>query len=560
LLINVDQRETFLAALQSGQSPASQLEVSLAAGRHNKQVYTPQTTWKTRPGEEIAIRIEQLTRRFRNLTVVDHLSLNIRRGEIYGFLGSNGAGKTTSIKMLVGLLQPDEGHAWMTGYDVWEEPSATKRDVRNISGYVPDRSLLYERLTGHELLAFLGQVRGLPETEMQERLATLLDLRIALNADFSNLAFEVKMTIDAQDGFGQTPLHWAAGRAHADVVSLLLSYNVDVHICDQRGETPLFLAVGNKRSRNTIQLLLEAGADVNAQASYNGFTPLHEAIWRARSVEHEDIIQLLLDSGADVYTRDLQGRTPFHTAKGKPQLLVLLSEHMEKAGPPPALTSEQFVVEEIELHPHKREAVTLVKDALLARWVLDNPPRLLASITTTYSRFNALAVSPDGETVALAPAQEPVELRRWDDFSLLPPGGIPISDEATSLAFSPDERWLALADRQEAIYVIDRTNGKVTAKTEGGEWTSALLFDPGSTLLASACSFQGGGYVRLDKLSNEGQLTTLHELQRSDYKTPANVFVDSLIDLAFSPDGRWLAWKYCALPCRDRSVAMAGIH
>jgi WD40 repeat protein len=336
-----------------------------------------------------------------------------------------------------------------------------------------------------------------------------------------------------------TPLHCATTE---EVARLLIAWNADVNARGWMGQTPLHVAAAQGRLA-LVHLLIQHGADVNAQASHNGFTPLHEAIWQARSVEreNEDIIRLLLENGANVYARDLQGRTPFHIAKGKPQLLAILSEYRGKIGPPPALTPELFVIEEIELHPHKREAVTIVKGALLARWTLDDPPHLLTDTTTTYSRFYALAVSPDGETVALAPAQEPVELRRWDDFSPLSPDGIPISNEATSLAFSPNGRWLALADREETIYVIDRTNGKVTAKTEGGEWTSALLFDPSSTLLASACSFQGGGYVRLDKLSNEGQLTTLHELGRSDYKTPKNVFVDSLIDLAFSPDGRWLA-------------------
>lgn len=121
---------------------------------------------------EIAIRIERLSRRFKAFTAVDALDMNIRRGEIYGFLGSNGAGKTTTMKMLVGLLQPDEGQAWIMGHDVWREPLAAKFKF----GYVADRSVLYERLTGREFLNFLAQMRGISRTESEQRIQKLLDL------------------------------------------------------------------------------------------------------------------------------------------------------------------------------------------------------------------------------------------------------------------------------------------------------------------------------------------------------------------------------------------------
>jgi hypothetical protein len=83
--------------------------------------------------------------------------------------------------------------------------------------------------------------------------------------------------------------------------------------------------------------------------------------------------------------------------------------------------------------------------------------------------------------------------------------------------------------------LIDCASGKVTAEIEGGEGTSPMLFDPTSTILASVCSFQGIEHVRLDKLSDEGQLIPLYELWGSD------AFIDRLITLTFSPDGHWLA-------------------
>jgi len=119
-----------------------------------------------------AIRTENLTRSFKRFNAVDNLNLSIAQGEIYGFLGSNGAGKTTTIKMLVGLLEPSGGRAWIAGHNVWTEPLAAKA----VSGYVADRAILYERLTGREFLNFLGQMRGIPLSEAEQRIKDLLDM------------------------------------------------------------------------------------------------------------------------------------------------------------------------------------------------------------------------------------------------------------------------------------------------------------------------------------------------------------------------------------------------
>ncbi len=120
----------------------------------------------------LSLRTEGLTRLYAGFAAVNDLKLAVRQGEIYGFLGPNGAGKSTTIKMLVGLLQPTTGQVWLAGHDVWREPLQAKRAL----GYMADRALLYERLSGHEFLAFLGQFRGLPLRKTEERIATLLDL------------------------------------------------------------------------------------------------------------------------------------------------------------------------------------------------------------------------------------------------------------------------------------------------------------------------------------------------------------------------------------------------
>lgn len=120
------------------------------------------------------IRTQQLTRRYKQVTAVDGLDLAVQRGEIYGFLGANGAGKTTTMKMLVGLLQPDAGHVWIDGHDMWSASASLA--AKAALGYVADRAMLYERLTGREFLAFLAQLRGIPRREANERIEQLLGI------------------------------------------------------------------------------------------------------------------------------------------------------------------------------------------------------------------------------------------------------------------------------------------------------------------------------------------------------------------------------------------------
>ena len=122
----------------------------------------------------LAIRTQQLTRSYKQVTAVDGLDLAVQRGEIYGFLGANGAGKTTTMKMLVGLLQPDAGRVWIDGHDMWSGSASLV--AKAALGYVADRAMLYERLTGREFLAFLAQLRGIPRREANERIEQLLAL------------------------------------------------------------------------------------------------------------------------------------------------------------------------------------------------------------------------------------------------------------------------------------------------------------------------------------------------------------------------------------------------
>lgn len=112
-----------------------------------------------------AIDVQHLTRRFGTFTAVEDLSFDVRTGEVFGFLGSNGAGKSTAIRMMCGLLAPTSGTALIDGVDVTRDPEAVKRRI----GYMSQRFSLYEQLTVDQNIRFFGGVYGLAGARMDER-------------------------------------------------------------------------------------------------------------------------------------------------------------------------------------------------------------------------------------------------------------------------------------------------------------------------------------------------------------------------------------------------------
>jgi ABC-2 type transport system ATP-binding protein len=118
---------------------------------------------------DIAIRVEQLSRRFGRFTAVDQVTFDVRRGEVFGFLGSNGAGKSTTIRMLCGLLTPSSGRAAIDGIDVGRDPEGVKKRI----GYMSQRFSLYELLTVDQNIRFYGGLYGLtgPRLEARRRFA-----------------------------------------------------------------------------------------------------------------------------------------------------------------------------------------------------------------------------------------------------------------------------------------------------------------------------------------------------------------------------------------------------
>jgi ABC-2 type transport system ATP-binding protein len=114
---------------------------------------------------EDIIQAEGLTRRFGDFTAVDAISLTVARGEIFGFLGANGAGKTTAMRMFCGLLKPSAGKARVAGYDVWTETEDIKRNI----GYMSQRFSLYDDLSVVENIRFYAGIYGLGRAEVRER-------------------------------------------------------------------------------------------------------------------------------------------------------------------------------------------------------------------------------------------------------------------------------------------------------------------------------------------------------------------------------------------------------
>ncbi len=129
---------------------------------------------------EHAIDARNLTRRFGSFVAVDHITFDVRAGEVFGFLGANGAGKTTAIKMLVGLIAPSDGEAKVAGFDI-----RTQRErIRSAIGYMSQRFSLYGDLTVRENIALYGGIYGLTDDQISERTNALLDtLGLSESAD-----------------------------------------------------------------------------------------------------------------------------------------------------------------------------------------------------------------------------------------------------------------------------------------------------------------------------------------------------------------------------------------
>ena len=118
---------------------------------------------------EHAVTIDKLTRKFGEFKAVDEISLTVEKGAIFGFLGANGAGKTTAIRMLCGLLLPTSGNGTVNGFDIYKESEKIKLSI----GYMSQKFSLYRELTGRENLQFYGSIYQIPNSNLKNRIADL---------------------------------------------------------------------------------------------------------------------------------------------------------------------------------------------------------------------------------------------------------------------------------------------------------------------------------------------------------------------------------------------------
>lgn len=140
--------------------------------------------------ENIVIKAEALTKQFGSFIAANSLSFEVYKGEIFGFLGANGAGKTTAMRMLCGLSIPSSGKATVAGFDVFKQTELIKRHI----GYMSQKFSLYEDLTTLENIRFFGGIYGLSEQEIKSKSESLIQ--------------QLGMESEAQKLVGSLPLGW----------------------------------------------------------------------------------------------------------------------------------------------------------------------------------------------------------------------------------------------------------------------------------------------------------------------------------------------------------------
>ena len=143
-----------------------------------------------------------LTRRFGDFTAVDHVDFAIHRGEIFGFLGSNGCGKSTTMKMLTGFLPPSSGSASICGHDVAKEPLKAKASL----GYLPEGAPAYPDMTPSAFLNFIASIRGMSGKQRRERIAAIterIELRRVMEQPIETLSKGFKRRV----GLAQALIH-----------------------------------------------------------------------------------------------------------------------------------------------------------------------------------------------------------------------------------------------------------------------------------------------------------------------------------------------------------------
>lgn len=151
---------------------------------------------------DIVISVHNLTKRFGNFTAVDHITFDVQRGEIFGFLGANGAGKTTAMRMLCGLSYPTSGSGNVAGFDIMHEGEQIKRHI----GYMSQRFSLYDELTVSENINLFAGIYGLPKKETTKRATQLLE-RLNLHSERNTLVKSLPLGWKQKLSFSIATIH-----------------------------------------------------------------------------------------------------------------------------------------------------------------------------------------------------------------------------------------------------------------------------------------------------------------------------------------------------------------
>ena len=149
-----------------------------------------------------SIEVKELTKCFGSFTAVDHISFQVKKGEIFGFLGANGAGKTTAIRMLCSLLMPTSGQATIAGYDLATQHKMIKRNI----GYMSQKFSLYDDLTVFENMQMFGTIYNIPRKELKERIASSLEM-LNLQDQAKTLVYSIPLGWKQKLAFATAILH-----------------------------------------------------------------------------------------------------------------------------------------------------------------------------------------------------------------------------------------------------------------------------------------------------------------------------------------------------------------
>ena len=188
------------------------------------------------------ISMEHVTKSYAKSTVkaVDDIQLHVKRGEVFGFIGPNGAGKTTTIKMLTGILPPDQGQIKINGFDIQTQPVEAKRCF----GYAPDSHQVYDRLTGLEYLNFIGDMYGVAKADRQrqiEKYLTMFDLTKAAGAQIKSYSHGMRQKLALTGALLPDPQLWIMDEPMVGLdpkSAHLLKQEMRAHC--QRGNTVFF--------------------------------------------------------------------------------------------------------------------------------------------------------------------------------------------------------------------------------------------------------------------------------------------------------------------------------